>query len=416
MCIRVRARQIISLIRHLNRLKIMEQYSHVPSFAGGAWLIFCFLAVYQLCAQEYQANVPKPPAQPSQSQDNTEIVSPGKNRAARDPNFPQLELTPAPLDVPDSVRGDGFVRSERLYRRFVLEAFSGYYGSVLSLYDVDDSKGNSNGNTHESEWNNLYNIIVGAQISGNIRRVYYNVWFAMPFNLGLDLIHLHSYEDLENPDTISSRGTFSSKVSYLFLGGLQVGINQVVERKSAQLIIGFGAEGLLGKWDITGGNSSMVKDLGSKKTLDLFAVQVLPFIYLQGGAFITPFLEILGMLGYSPVTLWTMEENRFYGATAQQYRRYGFFGQTVLGEFYFRLWLNRRFALKLGAKGRFTFKTAGNLRTYRINKSGKPLDPKEYDLAVNKAGMQDLQISVFLGLGVALDKNLPPGRKYAMPF
>ena len=220
----------------------------------------------------------------------------------------------------------------------------------------------------------------------------------------------------KNPDTISSRGTFPSKVSYLFLGGVQVGINEVVERKSAQLIIGFGAEGFLGKWDIAGGNSTMVPDFRNKRTLGLFALQVLPFIYLQGGTFITPFLEILGMLGYSPATLWTMEENRLYEPIAKQYRRYGFFGQTVLGEFYFRLWLNRRFALKLGAKGRFTFKTAGNLRTYKMNKSGKPLDPNQYDLAVNKAGMQDLQISVFLGLGVALDKNLPPGRKYAMPF
>ena len=209
MSTRVWARQIISFIRHLNRLKML-QYLDVSSFVAAAWGLFCFLAVYQLCAQEvYQANVPKTPAQPSQSQNNTEIVFPGENRAAMDPSFPQLELTPAPLDVPDSVRGDGFVRSERLYRRFVLEAFSGYYGSVLSLYDVDASKGNSNGNTHESEWNNLYNIIVGAQISGNIRRFYYNVWFAMPFNLGLDFIHLHSYEDSKKSGHYKFSGNFS---------------------------------------------------------------------------------------------------------------------------------------------------------------------------------------------------------------
>ncbi|MEM9423786.1 MAG: hypothetical protein AAF975_03225, partial [Spirochaetota bacterium] len=77
----------------------------------------------------------------------------------------------------------------------------------------------------------------------------------------------------------------------------------------------------------------------------------------------------------------------------------------------------RRFLLKIGVKGRVTLKTAGNLRTYKIDRSsGKPLDTKEFDLTTNGSAMQHFQVSVFIGIGMALDGKLPPGRKYAMPF
>ncbi|WGK69859.1 hypothetical protein P0082_03085 [Candidatus Haliotispira prima] len=375
---------------------------------------------------------PRAPSPPSRSRNNPE-GAPAEREAGRpDPSFPKLELEDAPLRSPDTGRGGGVGRSDLLYRQFVFEAFSGYYGSVLSLYNTDESKGNSNGNTRESDWNNLYNIIVGAQVSGNVRNVHYKVWFGMPFNLGMDYVQLRNYEFADSSltgrfnDDVSYRGTFSGKASYLLMGGLQIGAS-IVDRKSAKLIFGAGAEGFLGQWEIFGGkdhknllvnidpNSSEEYASGTK-TLSLSSGQVMPFLYLQGGAFLSPIVEVSIGVGYSPLTIWFAEENRIYEVNPTQYRRYGYFGQTILGEFQARIWFARRFTLNLGVKGRYTFKTTGNLRTYDIDSTGKPVDEQAFVLLTNAGAMEHFQISAFFGIGLAFDGKLPPGKDYKMPF
>ncbi len=385
------------------------------------------------------APAPKPPPLPSRSINRAEQTP---QPAETDPSFPQLELEEAPLQVPGTVRGGGFVRTELLYRKLIFEAFFGYYGAVLNLYSMDDSNGNSNGNTRESDWNNLYNIMVGGQFSGNVRRFHYSAWFSVPFNLGADYTQLRNYEFAEFPqfepkfdylkDELSYRSTLKSKVSYFFTGGLQLGAS-IVDRKSAKLIIGGGMEGMLGQWETEGGQGRIyglrlgVVELnvnGSKANDNskMFSGHLLPFFYVQAGAFLSPFVEVLAGVGYSPLTLWFSEENRTTGEDnpnkqPRQYRRYGYFGQTILGEVQVRMWLNRRFTLKLGVKGRYTFKTAGNLRVYdNIGDDGKVADEETFLLQVGNAALQYFQISAFLGIGLAFDGKLPPGRKYAMPF
>ncbi|MEM9423615.1 MAG: hypothetical protein AAF975_02355, partial [Spirochaetota bacterium] len=293
-------------------------------------------------------NVPQPPPQPSRAVNNPAVISPGAS-SDNDPNFPQLQLTETPLDVPNYLGGSGSSRTKLLYRKLIVEAYFGYYGAVLNLYNISKTQGNNEGNTRESNWNNLSNIIFGPQISGNIRKFHYSLWFGMALNLGGDYIRLRDYEfgtDAAKSvvgrtnDDISYRGTFPNKVQHLLLGGLRLGYS-LVDRKSAKLSLGLGGEGFLGEWKITGGNDykSLLLGLDSTtktktkvyssdtKNLSLFAVQVLPFVYLQGGAFLLSFLEIFASFGYSPATLWVTEENRFYELAPMQYRRYGYLGQ-----------------------------------------------------------------------------------------
>ena len=142
----------------------------------------------------------------------------------------------------------------------------------------------------------------------------------------------------------------------------------------------------------------------------------MPFVYVQTGAFLLPAVEVSLSVGYSPLTIWFSEENHFYLSQPLQQRRYGFLGQTILGEWQVRLWLNRRFALKIGMRGRFTFKTMGSRQEYKIDDSGKPLDESDFELGKNEGAMQYFQFSAFLGFGLTFDRKLPPGSEYAMPF
>ena len=418
------------------------------------FILFLLLGypVWTLYAQDanYRPNVPNAPAQPSSSVNNPNVNVPGRPVSNSDPNFPQLELAEPPLEVPRSLResGSGLGRSELLYRNFILEALFGYYGMALNLYNIDSSTGNSQGNTRESYWSNLYNLLVGAQLSGNIRKFHYNVWFGLPLSLNADYVQLHNYDfgnterypaGDRNKNDLSYQGNFPNKDAshLLFLGELKAGLS-IVERKSAKLILGGGVNGLVGESQLMGGTafnnlvltsaSNISKEYpDNTKTISLFAAQVLPFVYLQGGVFLTSFLEIFASLGYSPATLWVSEENRFYSDEISadkdrpyrlgptQYRRYGYFGQTILGEFQARLWLARRFALKIGIKGRLTLKTTGTLRTYKL-KDGELENPDDFVLSNNSSAMQHLQISAFIGFGMTFDSKLPPGREYVMPF
>lgn len=430
------------------------------------WMRFClvlFLSVFfaplYMYAQEDSPPAapqppvpPAPPAPPSASAEQSSIIEPEQSSIIEpeqpsiiepnqgsagesDPDFPMLELQEIPLET-----SGGVLRSRLLYRRFVFEVFSGYYGALMNLYTLDKNKGekgNSRGNLRESDWENFFNILVGAQISGHVRRFHYDIWFALPFNLGLDYVRQREYEfaftqerKTRDKDDASRLARFQSKLKYLFHGGLRMG-SSLVNRKSAKLILGGGLEGMLGSWEMEGGSeqgritatfySATSKKYPNKKSLSLLAGQIMPFAYIQAGAFLLPMLEVSLSAGYSPLTIWFAEENHFYlreilGAPPLQQRRYGYFGQTILGGWQARLWLGRRFALKIGMRGRFTFKTVGTRREYKIDSAGKPLNEVDFVLGKDEGAMQYFQFSAFLGFGLAFDRKLPPGSEYAMPF
>ena len=414
--------------------KFVKKWIRLLGFAVFVCIVHVWLGFLSgpLYAQEsLRPDIPKPPEPPSESTDQPSIIEPNQDSES-DPDFPMLELQEIPLET----SGSEALRSKLLYRRFVFEAFSGYYGALMNLYTLDNNKGgkgNVRGNLRESDWENFVNILVGAQISGNLRKFHYDLWFAIPFNLGLDYVRLREYEfaftdarDMRNKDDISRLHNFRSKLKYLFQGSLKMG-GSLLDRKSAKLIFGAGVEGMLGSWELKGGNyqgritatgylNESGKHGSDKKSLGLLAGQIMPFVYLQTGAFLLSMLEVSLSVGYSPLTIWFAEENHFYLPQPLQQRRFGYFGQTILGEWQARLWLGRRFALKIGMRGRFTFQTTGTRHEYKIDSSGKPLDEADFALGKDEGAMQYFRLSAFLGFGLAFDRKLPPGRDYSMPF
>lgn len=344
-------------------------------------------------------------------------------------NLPSIGLEEAPLQAPPALAASsgGTMRSSLLHRQSVIEAEVGYLGFELNSYNVNTDGGNSKGNDQETAWRSFYNLSTSLSFSGQLKSFYYKAWFMMPFSLSQDNIIETRFEySLAGRDKIADNPSYfaelQGKQNYIIAGGLRAGFD-LLKRHSATLVFGLGLDGLSAEWDIDKGSYNSFVSAGiffesdgviNQQYIKFWAGQLMPLVFIHSNFFLSPIVEFNLELGYSPMSMWLSYDTRFDNLI--QNRRYGYFGQTLNGSFELRFWLGRRFALKLGARGQYTFRTVGTTRIYDVDDTGTLTDPTLYTLLLNTGGFELKFFQGYLGFGLSFDKKLPPGKQYQMNF
>ncbi len=299
--------------------------------------------------------------------------------------------------------------TERYFPRMTAQFFMGYQGLRSHEYVVG-SKGMSNSRGYKSEliWNSFKNLLLGAELSGHLKKLRYMVRLNTTLSLANNFIYDYDwlYTDGITQDAYSHYSRHDTVQNIMIELLLRLGFPLFVTGGS-KITLGPGIFASFSHWDAFDGRLRQSLD-DEGNSIDL--VRRESGLNLSYGVLLLSFqahLELLqnfsdsfGMrvlLAYSPLTLWLDKDNHYLRNLL--FYDYGFWGQQVFGELQFDFWNRERtIGLSVALSGRYLFETLGSTLTYETDSNGNSPKGSSFFSAGIEQGSFQIYVGALFGL------------------